>query len=186
MADNLVIKDYVFTNKKEYDKAKKELDAITYMKANSDFTDPKMVYKIYSRLLDKGTFQTVIGYEFLKELRAMVIQGGIIAEQEVKPIPVRTKNFVPKEEKYSDTASDAREVRKLQALYEKEKNGKLSMKIIIGFLTVIIIGMLAVAQFTPYSVFTNYEDKIVNKYAQWQEELEEKEAELNAREEGLK
>lgn len=186
MAEKMVVKDYAFTNKKEYEKAKKELEAITYMKANSDLTDAKMVYKIYTRLLDKGTFQTVIGYEFLRELRAMVIQGGMVSENEVRPILIKTKNFIAKEEKFSDTVSDAKEVRKFQALYEKEKNGKLSMKIIIGFLVFIIVGMLAVARFTPYSIFTNYEDKIVNKYSQWQEELEAKEAELNKREEDLK
>lgn len=72
------IKGYNFLNFKEYQKAKQEIDSIEYIRTHTDLSDTKKVARLYNSLIEKETFKTVIGYEFLKELQNMLIDGGII------------------------------------------------------------------------------------------------------------
>lgn len=72
------LKGYNFVNFAEYQKAKQETDSIEYIRTHTDLTDTKKVAKLYNSLIEKGTFKTVVGYEFLKELQSMLIDGGII------------------------------------------------------------------------------------------------------------
>lgn len=79
MKDNeYKIKGYNFVNFNEYQKAKQEKDSIEYIRTHTDLADTKKIAKLYSSLVEKDTFKTVIGYEFLKELQNMLIDGGII------------------------------------------------------------------------------------------------------------
>lgn len=72
------LKGYNFVNFKDYQKAKQETDSIEYIRTHTDLADIKKVAKLYNSLVEKDTFKTVIGYEFLKELQSMLIDGGII------------------------------------------------------------------------------------------------------------
>jgi len=176
---------FVFQNRNEFAKAKKELEAIAYIRSNSDLNNATLVLKIYDKLLDKGTFQTVVGYMFLKELRETILEDSTISKGKVRSIPIKFSEPAKIREKEEDRCAEAKRADMFQELYEKEKVKKISTKIVIGFLVCIIIGMLVAAQFTPYSLFTNYEDKIINKYENWQKDLEQKEAQLEQREQAL-
>ena len=187
MNNRFELEGYVFQNRNDFAKAKKELEAIAYIRSNSDLNNATLVLKIYDKLLDKGTFQTVVGYMFLKELRQTILEDSTISKGKVRSIPIKYSEpaKIKEKENEEDRCAEAKRADMFQALYEKEKAKKISTKIVIGFLVCIIIGMLVAAQFTPYSLFTNYEDKIVNKYENWQKDLEQKEAELEQREQAL-
>ncbi len=181
------LEGYLFKNRNDFVKAKKEVEAITYIRSNSDLKNATLALKIYDKLLDKGTLQTVIGYVFLKELQQTILMDSTISKEKVRSIPIKVVESVKikEKEKEENRFDEAKRADKFQELYEKEKVKKTSSKIVIGFLVCIIIGMLLVAQFTPYSIFTNYEDKIVNKYENWQKDLEQKQTELDQREKDL-
>ncbi|MFA9466874.1 MAG: hypothetical protein ACERKN_21680 [Velocimicrobium sp.] len=185
MANQFELDGYIFQNQTDYKKAKKELEAITYIKSNSDLTNARLILKIYNKLLDKGTFQTVIGYVFLKELQQKIREDNSISKEKIRSVKIKDVEKIVVKEKEINRFEEAKRAETYQALYEKERTKKISTKIVIIFLTCIIIGMFLVAQLTPYSIFTNYEDKIVNKYENWQQELEQKEADLDKREAAL-
>lgn len=158
---------YVFLNKRDFVKAGKEKEIVEHMKGSVNWKNPSVAYKLYNKILDKNSFSTIIGIDFLHELREIVVKSGINTEGGLRPIPVKKQEV---------------KVDEYQVLYEDMKEANKIKKIIIAFLVFIIVGMLGVSYFTPYSVFTNYEEKIKNEYSAWEQELNEREAALEERE----
>lgn len=189
MADKYVLNGFAYAGQKEYEKAKKEQEVVDYICSNTNLEDDQVLYQLYEKLLNKGTLQTMVGYQFLWELRATVLKRKIVPEDQIRSIPIvlplggESGREAPK--KRDGTAQSLGAAERYQVLYEKEKTGKTSLKIVIGFLAATIVGMILVAQFTPYSIFTNYENKIVNQYEEWQTQLEKREAAVEEKEQQL-
>lgn len=187
MADKKwVVKDYEFRGKKEYEVAKKELETVDYIKANTNFSKGETVWKLYNKLLDKDNFKTIIGYEFLLTLRRYIIKNEIVPEENLRHVPIYKIMGEKREASEKiQIANYEKEMKKYQTLYENLKAKKTSSKIIIIFLVIIIGLMMAIALLSDNSVISNYENKIINKYEDWQHELETKEKELNEKEKEL-
>jgi hypothetical protein len=58
-------------------------------------------------------------------------------------------------------------------------------RIITAFLGIIIIIMILISIFSDRSVFSNYEDQILNKYSSWEEDLNTRQKALDDREKAL-
>ncbi|MSS63789.1 hypothetical protein [Velocimicrobium porci] len=182
--NKFIIDGYVFETSKDYESARKEKEAIEYVKSKSDMRNPQLVYKIYNQLIDKGTFKTVIGYEFLRELQKFSIENGIVAKDRIRNITVKKQDIIKKvaPENPSEVAKRAEEYKEK---YELEKAGKIGYRITIGVLAAVIAVMLFITYRTPYSIFTNYENKIINKYEHWEKELSEREKKIEEQEKKL-
>ena len=63
---------------------------------------------------------------------------------------------------------------------------KTRMTITIVALIFIIVGMFIIAAVNPNVGYINTENKILNKYSAWQEDLERREAAVKEKEEQLK
>lgn len=82
---------YTFTSKQEADVAKDELNAIKYVSAKTDSKDPKQVYILYNKLLDKELFSTEIGLNYLKNLQQYLYISEAIPNEKIRPIPVNSE-----------------------------------------------------------------------------------------------
>jgi hypothetical protein len=162
------LEDYVFSNKRDFVKATKEKEVVDHMKATVHWKNPTVAYKLYNRILDKNSFTTIIGIDFLKELREIIVTSGVSTKEGLRPIPVKKQEV--KVDEYQERYENALVTRRIE-------------RIAIGFLSLIIVGMLVVAYFTPYNVFSNYEEKIRNEYSEWEQQLNEREAALKELEE---
>lgn len=69
-----------------------------------------------------------------------------------------------------------------------KKYKKMSHILLIACVTMllIIIGMFAINATSQNPTILNYEEKIINKYASWEQQLDQREQELNEREQQLK
>ena len=56
-----ILDGFVFSTRKDYERACKEKETIEYLVANSNMSDMKAVLKIYNKAVEKKSFQTVIG-----------------------------------------------------------------------------------------------------------------------------
>ena len=70
---------------------------------------------------------------------------------------------------------------------EKKHNPKSGKTLIVVniFLVLTIIGMFALSATSNVPTIVNYENKIINKYEQWEKELEEREEAVKQREQQL-
>lgn len=185
MGENkFIIDGYMFETSKDYEGALKEKEAIEHMKSKSDLRNPQVSYKAYNQLVDKGTFKTVIGYEFLRELQKYAIENGTVTKDKIRNITVRKQDIIKKVAP-DNPSEEAKKAMEFKQRLELEKAGKTSYKIIIAVLSAIIVLMMAITYKTPYSIFTNYENKIIDKYEQWESELSQREEKIKEQEKKL-
>ncbi len=185
-----ILDGYLFENNQELIKAKKEKEVIEQMKKTMDWNNPSTAYKLYQKILDKNSFTTIIGFQFLQQLRSVIIQSGLKKQEDLLPIKLSQAETTNKEQKNNFQGKTVKktssamstlqddQIKKYRQIAEKYQTTNKTKNIIIAFLIVIIVGMLTVSQLTPYSIFTDYEEKIINKYEAWEKELEEREEAL--------
>ncbi len=170
---------YSFSEAHEYKEAKKEAETIEYIKANTDLTDINKAVKLYHKLVERKTLRTIVGYAFLKELQGRIIQEGVIAKENLPCIRIERDK---KQVKVYTGALDHEQERKHQDIQKDYKIRIRNLHIIIGFLVGIIIVMILISVFSDRSVFSNYENKVVNKYSAWEESLDAREKALKEKE----
>lgn len=193
--DKKAINGYLFESNQEFIKAQREKQVVDQMKQTMDWKEPKTAYKLYLKILDKNSFTTIIGIHFLWELRSVILRSGMELNGELPSVPVKGMEIVDNETNSPDknvrqsaamSALQEAQVEKYRLTAEKCQTSNKIKNIVIAFLVLIIVGMLAISQLTPYSIFTDYETKIINQYEEWEKELEAREAAVTERENALK
>lgn len=176
------IAGYYFADTHAFKEAKREAETVEYIRANTDLNNMNKTLKLYHKLVERNTLKTVIGYEFLKELKLRIIAGGIITEDSLPPIKIE------REEKeiraYSGEIDHDAEQRHLEMI--ENYRMKLRNSIIVSaFLLVIILAMIVISIFSDRSKFVNNENQILDKYSAWEEQLDAREKALDDREKAL-
>ncbi len=178
-----IIEGFYFDDAKVAEQAKREADGIQYIRENTDMDNPEIVLQLYHKLIGEKLFETPVGISFLKELRDYLLQVPTIQEQELEPIHFQTP------EVEAEMRSMRREKTAFKGRMEKKiEQGKkrLRISLIVNlFLAVLVVGMVIITLTSDQPNIVNYENKIVDKYAQWQQELEEREQAVREKEQEL-
>ena len=175
-----IISGYEFASKEDYEKAKKEAESVMYIKAHTDMTDTQQVLKVYNKASDMKMFRTVIGYEFMHQLYAVLVKKKVMEPEYLKTIPVCKQ--AKEQELPEDVESANRLSEQYRVLYEDSKEKRKQQKIIIAFL-VLLIGLMMAMVYFNYNTYD--ENEVLDKYSTWEAELEEREAAVKEKEEGL-
>jgi len=170
---------YYFANPHEYKEAKRETETVEYIKANTDLSDMNKMVKLYHKLVERNTLKTVVGYEFLKELREQITEKGIITEESLPAICIeRSEKEIRVYSGEIDHDAETRHLATIEDIRIKLRN----TRIISIFLVFIIVAMILISVFSDRNIFSNYEDKIIDKYSVWEEELNAREKALEEQE----
>ena len=173
-----LLKRVNFESREAYDRAKKEAEFISKAEKTMDLADGKTALKLYNKIVKEKIFSSVVGFEFLFELRDIIIQTGTAKEDSLAPIPIREIIKVE-----NDTLEDRSiEVEKYRRLYEGQRVITTKYKIGIIACLIILIGFFIVnfkMEYSVFTYFTNYkatmEEELINKYQAWSEELQKRE-----------
>lgn len=167
---------FTFKSEAELAEAKKEAEVVAYIRSQADLGNIKNVVKLYNRLIEKGTLVTSLGISFLQELRSRAMESGLVSESSLHALPEPVKP-----EKLVEEKKPSKE-KKLMEFY-KEKSKRLTFTVVV--LCIVIVILFAIRLFGTASPFTDYEQKVLNEYASWKEELTEKEESLHEWEKSL-
>ncbi|MCR5792086.1 MAG: hypothetical protein K6G65_02850 [Lachnospiraceae bacterium] len=177
------INHFEFASKEDFEKARKEADAIEYMKSKTDLTKPEVAYKVYMNIVDKRSFRTIVGYHFLQQLRDWILENNPEYKPELPDVPVwRLEQVVQKTPETAEQIHTENALAYYKEKYHSLKSTRTILIIIVCFLTVTVASMMAITYFTPNSIFTNYREKIENEYEGWSEELEQRESAIEEKE----
>lgn len=186
MEKKYTLDGFSFLTASDLERAKKEKETILYLKANTDMTDMKAVYKVYKLSVEKQSFQTVFGFEYLKELRDRLVGSGTVTEDMLEPVPVG-KVILPAKQTEPEVAE--KEIQKYKDDFQKAKAGSLIKNFLIVVLIFMVVAMIFISTNNQYSVmtfFTNYKEEmrneIVDELEQWETQLNERETALNEKE----
>ena len=170
---------YEFTSKEDAQIAKDELNAIKYVSSKTNSKDPKQVYSLYNKIIERKLFSTQIGMNYLKSLQTFLYKSS-----EIQPIPINidTQDEINIRRERSEFKSELRDLSIKVARY---KNNFTRVMIINVILVIIIVAMFIILNTSSNPNIINYEVNLQNKYAQWQEQLQSQEQSLNARENEL-
>lgn len=185
---DFVVGGYTFKTKQEAQEAKDEMNAIKYLSGKTDSKDPRQVYVLYNKIIDRQLFYTSIGLNYLKGLQQFLYNSPEIPDDKIKPIPVKseTQAAIDRRRERNEHRS---ELHTLSIQVAKYKNNFVKIMILNIFLVIAVIAMFLILKTSSNSNVVNYEVNLQNKYSSWQTELEsqetklkEKEKELNSRE----
>ena len=176
MGNVIVVEGYSFTNENMAKQARTEAEGVRYVKARTDMSKPDQVFNVYHKLLQQRMFQTPVGYAYLKELQEYLKTIPGIRNEDIRPIPVADHLVV------SDTRGiSERWSRRL----EKEQN-KLRMSMVANFAFVVsILLMFLITATSGQTTILNYEKKIQDRYAQWEQQLTQREKAIREEEQEL-
>lgn len=173
-----IVDGFLFLSAEDAAAAREELKKAKYLKRHLNSQTVTTILEIYRKAIEDRTFQTPVGLAFVNELRERLIEEGI-EEFDIEPIPV-----------YYDVVQN-----KMREGYaKKEENeekprkemGKLGVSVVFNvILGLLVAGMFYVAMTGNNPNILNYEKAVVNKYAAWEQELQEREQAVKEKERSL-
>ena len=191
------------------ERAEKEAQTVSYIRSKTNFSRADAVYGIYVKLIENNVFSTEVGYAFLNDLYRILRESGAYEESKLPKVYIGTR-MQGQQDDVTEELSEDDEARIIEAVRKRTKTlddssrtkvrniremyqDKLkTYKMVIAVLALCIVGMLAMVYFSDASPLRDAEQQVLDKYAAWQETLQEKEAglqkkqsELNEREAAL-
>lgn len=169
-----IVAGYEFESERDAKEAEREQHNIMALKSKIDFHNTNDMVKLYVRLIEKQVFHTPVGIQFLSEFREYLIGEAGQEEAGIPAVKVERRQGMTRLQR-----------EKLEFLEEENKKNAARRKyyfITIGALIVVIVTMFIITALNPNVGYINTENKILNRYAEWEEQLSEREKQLNDRE----
>ena len=179
MSKELIVEDYAFSSMEEANVARLEKDMIDRLNEKLVNADNEILYKVYNKSIEKNTFRTPVGLEFMKTTRNILKDDSSYSDK-LPPIPVTmTENKAKNDEKNDDIKKYKEDAKKNIALF------RWSLFINLVLIVIVIVFFVITATSKNPNII-NYENVLIDKYSSWDQELtereravKEKEAELN-------
>ena len=189
---------FVFRTKKEAELAQREIEGTKYLRQKLDMENPNAVFSIYQNLIEQDLFETPVGYCFLKELRDYLLMIPAISNEEVLAIPIRYPQTEEEEKKQKKEQKKEEQRKERQREKEKAKNkteqkkegknykGRCQFFMVTSLILLIsVVSMMLLAATSDNVNILNYENKLIDKYSSWEQELEEREQAVKEQEQAL-
>lgn len=172
------IEGFYFEDETVARQAMREYMYIGKMQEKVSMLKPNDLKDFYHKLIDKHIFSTQVGLTYLYEIRSALIENYQFEDEDLEHIVIpMVKQEVPVESVVAvSTASE--EIMTL-------KRTKILLFAAVGILICVIIGFFVIIATNENIGYINTENKILNKYSQWQEELDAREQALDEREQAL-
>ncbi|MQN00552.1 MAG: hypothetical protein DUD27_06065 [Lachnospiraceae bacterium] len=162
---------FEFSDEALAEKARKELNAISYLRGEMQNMNSAGKLAALKGLISKQVFDTEVGYSFLKELQNELLADDSIDNAQIPLIPV----------------VDSGKVRDTEIQVQKLK-WQRKFHILLPFTLVLagcVVFMFIVAATSNNLTILDYKDKLENKYAAWDESLTKREQEVKEKEEKI-
>ena len=204
--ERYVVGGIAFADEKAAERAKEEAMRIEALNANINYDNPKAVASLYTKAQKNHVFQTPVGISYMLQLQEQLIRQGVEPDK-IDPIELPTltpgnentvssapdntpeEPFAEEEKKLEQPGAVTREGKILEAkLKAQKKIGQKQLDLIktqwavIAAMAVIILAMFIISLTGNNPTIINYRSKILNQYAEWEQELKEREAAISQKE----
>ena len=179
-----IINGFQFGSEKDANQAKSEELKIQKLEEKMDYQNPQMVLMVYKKAIENRIFKTPVGYEYLKELQKAIGKNSRL-QKEIPPIPVN--------QVYNLRDSAAPVIERVKASQQPKKPKKEKQEFFTRKTSIIWNVILAILVLVMFYISTtgskptvlNYEKALQNRYAQWEQELEQRESEVREKERAI-
>ena len=172
---------FFFLNAEDAGMASKEKKQIEYLEAHLDYRRPEQVLTLYERMLREKIFKTPVGMIYLKHLQDFLLAQPGIDPARVPMIPITSPCILVPRKRERPVRSGAGDGE------TKGSRARMRISIILNVLLVIaVILMFVVAINSRQPNILNYRTAILNEYASWEQDLQEREQVIREKERELK
>ncbi len=171
---DLIVDGFRFPSYKEARLALKEKENINMIRQKLDFNNDRAVYQLYEKLIQRDMFKTIVGYSFLNELRHLLVTEFMYNEDDLTVI------VLPRQLEYDKVNEMNRRV--LDGKLTELARQKTRLQIVVFALAFMVVAMFVIAALNPNTGYINAENKVLNKYSAWQEDLEQREQVIKEKE----
>ncbi len=176
-----VVDGFQFGTQQDAELAKNEKVRIERLEEKLDYENNEMVHAVYKKAVNNRVFRTPVGYDFLKRLQRILHDK---TQEDVANIPVYGV--------YSMRESANPTIERIQAsrkpVKEKPKqeffSRKTSIIVNIGLLVLVIV-MFVMATTGSNPTVINYEKALQDRYAEWEQQLSDRERAIREKEKEL-
>ena len=181
---------FSFENKDEAEQAKKEIEGIRYIKTKTDMSDPEVILQVYNKMIGQKLFETAVGYSYLKDLQEYLTTIPFIKNEDILPIPVTHPRLEESLKKQKREIAQKERVRAVRARQHEKKLAKIDRKALetesSGKLKIsLCVAMFAMTLTSDSPTIVDYQSKLLNRYASWEQELTEREKAVSEKEQEL-
>lgn len=185
MAKRNVIDGFGFTDPADLKLAEDECKRIKYIAGKMNMDNPESVLAVYDKLIAGGIFVTPIGYEYLRTLQNYLYKCPDITDDRIKDIPVAisyTSAMNARSEERRERMEEIRNSRRHVKTFRKEYVISICFNIIL-FIAIIAMFVITLKADNPNMI--NYREAIINQYAEWEQDLTERENAIKEKEKEL-
>lgn len=174
---NLTVEGYTFKTTEDAKLAQQEVQKIDYIEKRMNYKIPHNVLAVYKKAIEEGVFQTPVGIRYLEKLHDFLQNSKTITE-EIPPIPLQSYYSRTVRENTNPARKRINPAKKRDTLKEKYR-----LSVLLNILLVImVVAMFAIAFNAKNPNILNYERVLINKYSEWEQELNEREQQLREKE----
>ncbi len=160
---------------------KKELEGIRYIQEKNDMQDMKTVLVLYNKLSEKELFHTQAGIDFMEELK-----NKLLAAPEIDNREIAGYKDMRQAQKKSETKVSEEKKKEIEQRIINEYRYKYYNSLIINVILIIalVLGFFITTNSKNVNII-NYENRLIDKYAAWEEQLKERESIVTEREKAV-
>ena len=178
---NLTVEGYIFKTMEDAKLAQLEAQKIDYIEKRMNYHRADSVLAVYKKAIEEGVFQTPIGIRYLEKLHEFLVNCPAITE-EIPPITLQS--YFSKTVRMN--ANPAR--KRIQPAKKRDtlKNKYRASVMLNIMLMIMVVAMFIIAFNAKNPNILNYEKTLINKYSEWEQELNEREQQLREKEKEMK
>lgn len=175
-----IVAGYSFKTKEDAKLAEAEAKKVEYIEQRMNYERPERILAVYKKAVEERMFQTPVGMSYMEKLHDFLINNDEVTEP-VPPIPLH-KHYSRQIREVTNPAK--------KRIKERKKRDELKMKYMISLLVNIVLVVLVLLMFyiaidSDNPNVINYEHAVTNKYAEWEQELTEREKAVREKEKEL-
>lgn len=178
--ETLDVQGFRFLTAQDAEKAKVDAGKIAYIESHVGYTTTTALHAVYEKSIQNKIFSTPVGWSFLQDIRKRLIKMGM-AEWELLPIPMTTSFTHTPIETEAPVAE-----RKRERAERAERPPLFMLSFVCNILLVLLlIAMFVILYFGETDNMINYKRNLQNRYAQYEQELKDREQTIREREREL-
>ncbi len=177
-----IISGFAFSDSAMIDMALKEENAVNYLQGQIDYNKPETVLSVYQKLVHQKVFHTAVGTAFLHDLQRYLQNKPQIPETLVDPI--YADPIIPEGSKIESDGN--RRSRKESIKDRNDYRDKFRASVVVSaILALAVVVMIVIGMTSNMTTILNYKQQVENEYASWQQQLDQREKQIRARENEL-
>ena len=178
----LYVRGFQFLTKADAEKAVVDAGKIEYLESHVGYATSSALLAVYEKSIQNRIFGTPVGWSYLMDLRRRLEKMGV-DPAELTPIPMTT-SFT-----HTPSAQESTPVKEKRSRREEgePKPPLLIVSAVLNImLIIIVIIMFVIVAWGETDNMINYKRNITNRYAEWEEQLKERESVIREKERELK